>query len=186
MKSSRIFIALGLVLVLSCAGRTGAIAENGEGTMKVAKAAEGDVCFVEPTEELRKRLTPEQFAVLVNAATEPPFRNAYWDNHERGLYVDAIDGTPLFASSEKFDSGTGWPSFFAPVDDSNVTYHEDYSLGTLRIEIRARKSGGHLGHVFDDGPLPTRKRYCVNSASLRFLPLSELEAAGYGEYLPRL
>lgn len=138
-------------------------------------------CFVEPTPELKARLSPEQWEVLVNAATEPPFRNKYWDNHEPGVYVDAIDGTPLFASHAKFDSGTGWPSFFEPVDEAALILVEDRSFGMLRIEVRAKASGGHLGHVFDDGPAPTGLRYCINSASLRFIHRDELDGAGYGE-----
>lgn len=142
-------------------------------------------CFVEPTPELKARLSPEQWEVLVNAATEPPFRNKYWNNHEPGVYVDAIDGTPLFASLAKFDSGTGWPSFFEPIDEEALVLVEDRSLGMLRIEVRAKASGGHLGHVFDDGPAPSGLRYCINSASLRFVHRDELEKAGYGALLAR-
>ena len=148
--------------------------------MPVLKAADAaNVCYIEPTEELRARLSAEQFAVLVESATEPPFRNAYWDNHEQGVYVDAIDGEPLFASREKFDSGTGWPSFWAPIDPAKVVLVEDLAYGMRRIEVRAKSSGGHLGHLFDDGPNPTGLRYCINSASLRFIPREELSAAGY-------
>lgn len=142
-------------------------------------------CFVEPTPELKARLSPEQWEVLVNAATEPPFRNKYWNNHEPGVYVDAIDGTPLFASLAKFDSGTGWPSFFEPIDEEALVLIEDRSFGMLRIEVRAKASGGHLGHVFDDGPAPSGLRYCINSASLRFVHRDELEKAGYGALLSK-
>jgi len=140
-----------------------------------------NVCYVEPSEELRARLSPEAYAVLVESATEPPFRNEYWDNHRPGVYVDAIDGTPLFASLAKYDSGSGWPSFWRPIDAGSLVLVEDLSYGMRRIEVRAKASGGHLGHLFDDGPEPTGLRYCINSASLRFVPLGELEAAGYGE-----
>ena len=148
--------------------------------MPIVKAAESaNVCYIEPTEELRAKLSPEQYAVLVESATEPPFQNAYWDNHREGVYVDAIDGKPLFASKTKFESGTGWPSFWSPIDQADVLLVEDLSYGMRRIEVRAKASGGHLGHLFDDGPAPTGLRYCINSASLRFIPREELSAAGY-------
>ncbi|HPG86856.1 MAG TPA: peptide-methionine (R)-S-oxide reductase MsrB [Spirochaetales bacterium] len=140
-----------------------------------------NVCYVEPSEELRARLSPEAYAVLVESATEPPFSNEYWDNHRPGVYVDAIDGAPLFASLAKYDSGSGWPSFWAPIDPGRLVLVEDRSYGMRRIEVRAKASGGHLGHLFDDGPEPTGLRYCINSASLRFVPLEGLEAEGYGE-----
>jgi len=150
--------------------------------MPIVKAADAaNVCYIEPTEELKARLTPEQFAVLVESATEPPFRNAYWDNHEQGIYVDAIDGVPLFASAEKFDSGTGWPSFWAPIDPQKIVLVEDVAYGMRRIEVRSKASGGHLGHLFDDGPNPTGLRYCINSASLRFIPRDKLGSEGYAE-----
>jgi len=139
------------------------------------------VCYIEPTEELKKRLSPEQYAVLVEAATEPPFRNPYWNLHDEGIFVDAIDASPLFASTAKFDSGTGWPSFWKPIDPAQLELIEDNSLGMRRIEVRAKASGGHLGHLFDDGPTPTGHRYCINSASLRFIPRAKLSAEGYSD-----
>jgi len=151
--------------------------------MKSRQADAANICFIEPTEELRAKLSPEQFAVLVENATEPPFRNAYWNLHDAGIYVDAIDGTPLFASLQKFDSGSGWPSFWDPLDKDALLLVTDDSLGMQRVEVRAKKSGGHLGHVFDDGPPPSGRRYCMNSASLRFIPAAELDARGYGTYL---
>jgi len=141
------------------------------------------VCYIQPTEELRQKLSPEEYAVLVEASTEPPFANAFWDNHRAGIYVDRIDGSPLFSSTTKFESGTGWPSFWNPIDASNIVLVEDRSYGMYRIEVRAKKSGGHLGHLFDDGPKPSGLRYCINSASLDFIPAEEMAARGYAEYL---
>lgn len=132
-------------------------------------------------DELRSKLTPLQYDVTCNAATEPPFRNAYWDNHAEGLYIDVTDGEPLFASNHKFDSGTGWPSFFQPVRKESVIEKEDRSHGMIRVEVISAKSGAHLGHLFPDGPRPTGMRYCINSASLRFIPVADLEKEGYGK-----
>lgn len=141
--------------------------------------------YLKPSDaELRKKLTPLQFEVTQHDATEPPFRNPLWDNHEPGLYVDITTGEPLFSSTDKFDSGTGWPSFTKPVDKSHVTEHSDRKLGMLRVEVRSKAGNAHLGHVFDDGPRPGGLRYCINSASLRFVPVAKLQSEGYGEYLP--
>ena len=144
------------------------------------------VCYIEPTEELRKKLSPEEYDVLVQAATEPPFQNAFWNNHRAGIYVDKIDGSALFLSSTKFESGTGWPSFWTPIDNDAVLLVEDLSYGMNRIEVRAKKSGGHLGHLFSDGPKPSGLRYCINSASLDFIPVEEMKDRGYGAYLDLL
>jgi peptide methionine sulfoxide reductase msrA/msrB len=131
---------------------------------------------------LRKRLSNEQFEVTQRCGTEPPFHNAYWDEHRDGLYVDVVSGAALFSSRDKYDSGTGWPSFSKPLVAEAVEARVDTSQGTQRTEVRSRIGGDHLGHVFDDGPGPSGQRYCINSASLRFIPLAELEKEGYGEY----
>lgn len=150
-------------------------------------AAKGktDAASAKPTDaELRKRLTPEQYRVTCEADTEPAFHNAYWDNHQPGIYVDVISGKPLYSSLDKFDSGTGWPSFTKPLVKENVTVQTDNSFGMVRDEVKAKDSNAHLGHVFDDGPADKGgKRYCMNSASLRFVPVDKLEAEGYGQYL---
>ncbi|HVU08098.1 MAG TPA: peptide-methionine (R)-S-oxide reductase MsrB [Verrucomicrobiae bacterium] len=140
--------------------------------------------FTKPDEaELKKKLTREQFAITQQCGTEPAFNNAYWNNHKPGIYVDIVSGQPLFSSLDKFDSGTGWPSFTQPLSPKDVTEHADYSYG-VRTEVRSSVADSHLGHVFDDGPADKGGlRYCINSASLKFIPVSEMEAKGYGAYL---
>lgn len=133
-------------------------------------------------EELRKLLTPEQYEIVARSGTEKPFHNAYWDHHEEGIYVDVVSGEPLFASADKFESGTGWPSFTKPVEKTSVREIPDFSHGIIRTEVRSVKSNAHLGHLFDDGPGPEGTRYCINSGSLRFIPIKDLESQGYGEY----
>lgn len=139
--------------------------------------------FRKPSDaELRQRLTAEQYEVTQREGTEPPFRNEYWDNKRPGIYVDVVSGEPLFSSLDKYDSGTGWPSFTRPLESDNVVTRTDFKLLLPRRELRSRRAGSHLGHVFDDGPAPTGQRYCMNSASLRFIPAEDLQEAGYGQY----
>lgn len=134
-------------------------------------------------EELRSKLTPEQYKVTQQEGTEAPFRNEYWNNKDAGIYVDIVSGEPLFSSLDKYDSGTGWPSFTQPLEPENIVTHTDRKLWMVRTEARSKHGDSHLGHVFDDGPQPTGQRYCMNSSSLRFIPIDKLEEEGYGQYL---
>jgi methionine-R-sulfoxide reductase len=135
-------------------------------------------------EELKQKLTPEQYYVTQKCGTEPPFNNAYWNNHAPGIYVDVVTGEALFTSLDKFDGGSGWPSFTKPIAKEKVVEKSDRTLGMDRTEVRGSKSDAHLGHVFDDGPGPGGLRYCVNSAALRFIPVEKLKEEGYGQFLP--
>ena len=169
-------------LILALAGACGSHASETEGPDETTPRP---IRTAKPSDaELRKELTKVQYEVTQHADTEMPFHNAYWNNHRVGLYVDITTGQPLFSSSEKFDSGTGWPSFFRPIEAGAVVENRDASLGMERVEVRSKIGDAHLGHVFDDGPKPTGLRYCINSASLRFIPVDQLAAQGYAKYRP--
>ena len=165
-----------VILMLAFPAAAAPAAPQKEKTMK---------SYSKPSEaELRKRLTPLQYAVTQKEDTEPPFKNEHWNNHEAGIYVDIASGEPLFSSFDKFDSGTGWPSFTRPLKPENIVEKTDRRLFGVRTEVRSKIGDSHLGHVFPDGPRPTGLRYCMNSASMRFIPVAKLEAEGYAQFLP--
>jgi methionine-R-sulfoxide reductase len=173
-----------IAIVLSVAA---AVVVAAPATAIAQRAAQSAVAktYIKPADDvLKKTLTPLQYAVTQRAATERPFDNAYWNNHQPGIYVDIVSGEPLFSSLDKYESGTGWPSFTRPLEPANIRTKTDRTLGMQRTEVRSAVANSHLGHLFDDGPAPTGQRYCMNSAAMRFIPVDSLVAAGYGQYLP--
>ena len=176
-------LMLALVIAATSACKESAVAQSATpAASKGARKVTDD--FRKPSDtELKQKLSPLQYKVTQHEATEPPFQNEFWNNHEEGIYVDVVSGEALFSSRDKFESGTGWPSFTKPLEPANIKTKTDRSLLMTRTEVRSAHADSHLGHLFDDGPAPTGLRYCMNSASMRFIPVSKLASEGYGEYL---
>jgi methionine-R-sulfoxide reductase len=181
-----VMVLMGLIGAQIFLNRAGAQKQEEKNVQTTTNPSSGvsPAAATKPTDkELKQKLTPEQYYVTQNCGTEPPFNNAYWNNHTPGIYVDIVTGEALFTSLDKFDSGSGWPSFTKPIAKEKVVEKSDRTLGMDRTEVRGARSDAHLGHVFDDGPGPNGLRYCVNSAALRFIPVEKLKEEGYGQFL---
>lgn len=178
----RTLFTLWVACAVACSGDSKAAAHPPKKLPQITESKTMSDYKKPSAEQIKANLTPEQYRVTQQCGTEPPFRNAFWDNHAAGIYVDVVSGEPLFSSLDKYDSGTGWPSFSKPLDPANVVEREDKEHGMTRTEVRSKHADSHLGHVFNDGPSPSGERYCMNSSSLRFIPAEKLVEAGYGQY----